>query len=159
MTQGERVKELRSYLNLTLEKFGDRLGVTKTTISRIEKGERNLTDQMSKSICREFNVSEEWLKTGCGEMLLPSDRKSDIARLAMRLLDSESDTYKNRLISALANLTVEEWKVLANIAVKMTQGNDVPPVVDAAHERTDIDVTDDMRKHDDDIMHDDSEWE
>ena len=50
MTQGERVKEIRKSLDLTLEKFGEKLGVTKTTISRIEKGVNNLTDQMTKSI-------------------------------------------------------------------------------------------------------------
>ena len=50
MTQGERVKEIRNSLNLTLEKFGDKLGVTKTAVSRIERGERNLTEQMTKSI-------------------------------------------------------------------------------------------------------------
>ena len=66
MTQGERVKEIRKSLEMTMEQFGSRLGVTKVAISRIEKGERNLTEQMSRAICREFNVSEEWLKTGDG---------------------------------------------------------------------------------------------
>ena len=48
MTQGERIKEVRNSLGLTLEKFGDRLGVTKVAISNIEKGNRNLTEQMTK---------------------------------------------------------------------------------------------------------------
>lgn len=55
----KRVKELRKYLGLTLEKFGERIGVTKVTISRIENGINNVTEQMFKSICREFNVSEK----------------------------------------------------------------------------------------------------
>ena len=46
MTQGERIKEIRKSLNLTLEKFGEKIGVTKTAISRIEKGERGCTEQM-----------------------------------------------------------------------------------------------------------------
>lgn len=62
----ERVKELRKTLDLTMEKFGEKLGVGKTAISKIEKGENNLSDQMFKSICREFNVNEEWLRTGEG---------------------------------------------------------------------------------------------
>lgn len=61
MTQGERVKKIRKELNLTLEKFGEKLGVTKTAISKIEKNERNLTDQMTISICREYNVNYDWL--------------------------------------------------------------------------------------------------
>lgn len=68
MTQGERVKEIRKSLDLTLEKFGEKLGVTKTTISRIEKGVNNLTDQMTKSICREYSVNYDYLVYGEGDM-------------------------------------------------------------------------------------------
>lgn len=68
MTQGERVKEIRKSLGLTLEKFGEKLGVGKTAISNIEKGVRNLTEQMAKSICREYNVSYDYLVDGEGEM-------------------------------------------------------------------------------------------
>ena len=63
MTQGERIKKKKKTLGLTLEKFGEKLGVTKTAISRIEKGERGRTEQMTKSICREFNVDYIWLTT------------------------------------------------------------------------------------------------
>lgn len=68
MTQGERVKEIRTALSLTLEKFGEKLGVGKTAISKIEKNERSLTDQMSRSICREYNVNYDFLMYGDGEM-------------------------------------------------------------------------------------------
>ena len=68
MTNGERVNEVRKSLGLTLEKFGEKLGVTKTTISRIEKGVNNLTDQMAISICREYNVNYDYLLYGEGEM-------------------------------------------------------------------------------------------
>ena len=68
MTTGERVKEIRKTLNLTLEKFGEKVGVGKTAISKIEKDERNLTDQMAKSICREYNVNYDYLIYEEGEM-------------------------------------------------------------------------------------------
>ena len=64
----KRVKELRKILGLSGEKFGNRLGVQRGTISNIENGNRNLTEQMIKSICREFNVNEDWLRTGQGNM-------------------------------------------------------------------------------------------
>ena len=74
MSYGKRVFDLRKQLNLTLEKFGEPLGVTKTAISRIEKEERAITDQMAKAICREYGVNEEWLLYGTGEMFKqPSD--------------------------------------------------------------------------------------
>ena len=72
MTIGERIKELRKSLGLTLEEFGKKLGVGKSAISNIENGSRNLTDQMSLSIHREFNVREEWLRDGAGEMFEPA---------------------------------------------------------------------------------------
>lgn len=64
----ERVKLLRKTLGLSGEKFGSKLGVQRGAISNIEKGNRNLTEQMILSICREYNVNEEWLRTGEGEM-------------------------------------------------------------------------------------------
>ena len=79
MTQGERIKEARKYLGLTLEKFGEKLGVGKTAISKLEKGERNLTDQMVKSICREFSINEEWLRTGSGNMRIPIEDEAAAA--------------------------------------------------------------------------------
>ena len=73
MTQGERIREVRKALNLTLEKFAGKLGVGKTAISKLEKDENNLTEQMTKAICREFHVDYIWLTTGEGEMFLDSD--------------------------------------------------------------------------------------
>ena len=68
MTQGERIKEIRKALNLTMEKFGENIGVAKSTISNIENNNRNATDHMIKSICREYNVNNLYLQTGKGEM-------------------------------------------------------------------------------------------
>ena len=73
MTENERVKQLRKAKGLTLEKFGERLGVSKAAISRIENGINSVTDQMRRSICREFGVREEWLRDGTGEMEDSSD--------------------------------------------------------------------------------------
>ena len=64
MTVNERVKKIRKLENLTMESFGEKLGVGRTAISNIESGNRNVTAQMFKSICREFNVLEEWLRDG-----------------------------------------------------------------------------------------------
>ena len=72
MTIGERVKELRKSLCLTLEDFGKKLGVGKTAISKIEHGQCNVSDQMALSIIREFNVREGWLRDGTGDMFEPA---------------------------------------------------------------------------------------
>ena len=120
MSQGQRVKELRKELNLTLEKFGKPLGVGKTAISKIENGEHSLTDQMIISICREYNASEEWLRSGVGEMFVPLTRNQVIADFAADLI-KEEDSFKSKLIEALANLNEEEWKVLEKLAADLTK--------------------------------------
>lgn len=120
MSQGQRVKELRKELNLTLEKFGKPLGVGKTAISKIENGENSLTDQMIISICREYNASEEWLRNGAGEMFVPLTRNQVIADFAADLI-KEEDSFKSKLIEALANLNEEEWKVLEKLAADLTK--------------------------------------
>ena len=66
MTQGERVNRIRKKKEMTMEQFGEKLGVQKSAISKIEKGKVNLSEQMFKSICREFGVNEVWLRTGEG---------------------------------------------------------------------------------------------
>lgn len=107
MTQGERVKEVRKSLDLTLEKFGERLGVTKVAISNIENGNRSLTDQMQKSICREFNISEDWLRDGTGDMFVDLSRDLQLARFFGEVQIDEG--FKKRFISSLSTMTVDEW--------------------------------------------------
>ena len=119
MEQNERVKTIRKTLGLTMEKFGDQLGVSKSTISRIEKGVNGLTEQMSRSICREFDVDEKWLRTGKGKMFLPVNRERDLARLTKNLLNEESTSFKNRFISMLAGLTEDEWVFLERKAKEL----------------------------------------
>lgn len=63
----ERIREVRKALGLTLEKFGANLGVTKTAICDIERGRRNVTNQMLTSVCKTYHVNETWIRTGEGE--------------------------------------------------------------------------------------------
>ena len=112
MTQGERIKEVRKSLKLTLEKFGEKIGVKKNAISAVENNRNSLSEQMAKSVCREYNVNETWLRTGEGEMFLPVNRKTKIEKLTNQLLSEESDSFKNRLVSVLADLTENEWEFL-----------------------------------------------
>lgn len=71
MEPGDRVKMIRKEAGLTQEKFGERLGVSKVAVSKIERKINSLSDRMCRSICREFNVTKEWLLTGMGEMYTP----------------------------------------------------------------------------------------
>lgn len=105
MTQNERVKEVRKTLGLTLEKFGERIGVTRGSMSNIENGNRNLTEQMTKSICREFSVDYIWLTTGDGEMFVDTD--DDFIERIDRIMVGEDDARKN-LFKALLEASDED---------------------------------------------------
>lgn len=63
----ERIKKLRKVLDLTQQEFGDRIGIKRNSVALIESG-RNTSEQTIFAICREFNVREEWLREGTGEM-------------------------------------------------------------------------------------------
>ena len=103
MTQGERIKVIRKELGLTLEKFGEKLGVTKTTISRLEKGVNNLTDQMARSICREYNVDYDYLMYGEGDMFtdLP---KTIVDELCMQF---DLDDFDRAVVEMYLDLPAE----------------------------------------------------
>lgn len=123
MTQGNRIKEIRKNLNLTLEKFGEKLGVTKTAISRLEKDERSLTDQMAKSICREFNVNYDYLTEGEGEMF------SDIPETILDELCQQynCDTEDRSMVLEYLKLDPASRKVLKDY-MKAVLGHNVEPI-------------------------------
>lgn len=123
MTQGERVREIRKAKGLTLEKFGDKIGLKKNSVSQIENGKNELTEANAKAICREYNVSEIWLKNEIGEMFLV-DRQDQIAKLTADLFKGEKDSFKERLILALAGLDESEWEMLEKIAEKIAKEKD-----------------------------------
>lgn len=109
MTQGERVKSVRDEKHMTMEEFGKHLGVTKVAISNIEKDKRGLTEQMLKSICREFSVNEDWLRTGAGgpdNMFIPEDMRylNSVGKLG-----NEQNEFKKFCINMLMDLPDKYW--------------------------------------------------
>ena len=111
----ERIRELRKSLNLTMETFGERIGVSKSTISNIENGNRDATEHMIKSICREFGVDYIWLTTGDGEMFVESD--DDFMERIDRIMAGEDDTRKN-LFKFMIELSDEDIEALDRIMKK-----------------------------------------
>jgi len=115
----ERLKKLRKALDLTQQEFANRIGIKRNSFANYEIGRNTPIDAIIVSICREFNVNEDWLRNGIGEMFLPTDRNADIAKLTKQLLNEESDSFKNRFVSMLANLTIEEWELLERKAKEL----------------------------------------
>lgn len=115
----ERLKMLRKTLGLTQQEFADKIGSKRNTIAKYEINASTPSAAVVSLICREFNVNEEWLRNGTGEMFLQSNRNADIARLTKELLSEESDSFKNRFISMLSNLSVDEWEYLERKAKEL----------------------------------------
>ena len=111
MTENERIKELRKALGLTQEKFGERVGVKKNTISQIENGVNGVTDQLRLAVFREFNVNEDWLRTGEGSMFVELDEDEEITKFLGDILSDQPD-FRRRLVSVLARMTPDEWELL-----------------------------------------------
>ena len=115
----ERVKELRKALGLSGEKFGEKIGLKKVAVSQIETGRNNLTEQNIISICREFNVNEEWLRYGTGEMFKENSLDEEIISFIGDIQWDAEDNFKKRFISAIAKLNDSEWEVIEKIMKNM----------------------------------------
>lgn len=98
-----RIKILRKELNLTQEKFGERLGMKKNSISQIENGVNALTEQLLVSICREFNVNEDWLRNGTGEMFIEVPEEAEFEAASAEL-------SKNNDVLAM-QAVIQYWKL------------------------------------------------
>ena len=110
----ERLKKLRKELDMTQQEFADKLGTARNNIAGYETGKRNPSNAFISLICREFNVNEKWLRTGEGDMFIELSRSDEIAQFVGQLMTEEDDSFKKRLVSGLAALDDNGWKVLEN---------------------------------------------
>ena len=125
MTQGDRVKAVRTKENMTMEQFGEKLGVQKSAVSKIEKGKVNITEQMFKSICHEFNVNKEWLRTGEGEMSLKLSEDEEIADLVSDVLeDGKSNPFYGiilEIVRTYNELSPASQEVMKDFSKKLVE--------------------------------------
>lgn len=128
MTINERIRFLRKdKLRLTLEEFGEHFGVTKVAFSKIENGHRGVTEQMILSICREFNVREEWLRNGDGEPFAEVSRDEQIEKMVNEIMLDKPESFKRRYISALAALDESGWAALEKFVDSIIEVNNEKP--------------------------------
>lgn len=118
-TVGSRISKVVESSGLTKTAFAQRLNVGQPLVSQICADKTNPSDRTIADICREFNVSEKWLRTGEGEMFVPLTRDQELAAFFGRTLSSESPEFVRRLVSVLAHLSVEEWELLEKMATKL----------------------------------------
>ena len=126
----ERLKALRLKLNLTQSAFASRIGTTQNVVANYEIGRRNPSSSALNNICKEFNVSETWLRTGEGEMFVSRDRSEAIAQEVSRLMADHPDSFRERLVSLLIRLDEKQWEVLEQYARQLVDAHDREPTID-----------------------------
>lgn len=108
----ERLKELRKYLGLSGEKFGEKIGLKKVVISQMENGKSGITDRTITSICKEFNVNEKWLRAGEGDMFEPVSEKEIRERLLNESANPNRDPKRSAFIKAIVDLSDDELDII-----------------------------------------------
>ena len=111
----DRFKELRKELNVTQQEFADKLKISRNFVAQIEMGSKVPSDRTIDDVCREFNVNEEWLRTGNGDMFVPGIKDKQISAMLADVIKSGEDSFRHRLVSALARLDDEGWDNLEKL--------------------------------------------
>ena len=93
----ERIKALRKHLGYTQQEFADRIGLKRNTIAQYEIGRNKPIDAVILSICREFNVNENWLRTGEGEMFEQMTEQQKILKYTALLLNDKDSVVANAI--------------------------------------------------------------
>lgn len=124
-TINDRFRDVRKACKKTQEEWAAILGLSRTGVADIESGRRNVTDKHIKLLCIESidgkNINETWLRIGEGDMFEPMSRGETIAQFAGELMKDEDDSFRRRLVEALAQLDEKEWEILEGIAKKLTK--------------------------------------
>lgn len=120
----ERIRKLRRSLDMTQQEFADRIGIKRNTIANYETGRNDPVDSVVSLICREFNVNENWLRTGEGDMFIERSRDEQIASFVGSLQANADDSFKKRFISMLSALDDAEWEVLEKMAIKIYENKE-----------------------------------
>lgn len=115
----DRINQIRRKEGMSQRKFADRIGVSENYVWMMEKGDRVPSDRTIADICREFGISEEWLRTGNGEMYKPKGRNQILAEFFADVLDAKDGDPVREYCTVLASLSPEQLHQLAEISRAM----------------------------------------
>lgn len=111
----QRFKEIRKTLNIKQGDFAKELAISQGHASDIENGRKAVSSRIIEILSLKYSVNEEWIRHGKGEMFVPMTRSEAIAKFAGEIL-KEEESFKKRLIGALARLDESQWELLESIA-------------------------------------------
>lgn len=118
-----RLKELRKSVNLTQTEFADKLGLAQNSIASYESGRRTPNEAIVKSICREFNVNQDWLVNGNGSMFVELSREEEITKYITELVkdDDEMKEFQRKFIRILSRLSIDDWKMIEKFVEELAK--------------------------------------
>ena len=111
----DRIKHIRKSLHMTQDEFATKIGLSRNFIAQVENGTKNPSDRTVSDICREFDVNEEWLRNGTGEMFVQKSKDEQIAEMLADIQKEVDASFKHRLISALTRLNESDWDTLEKL--------------------------------------------
>ena len=111
----ERIKQVRLSAKLSQTEFAEKILVSRSAVCKMESGENSPSEQTVKLICQEFNVNQDWLRTGNGEMFVELSKDEQISAMLGEIQRSGDENFKYRLVSALCKLSESDWTALENL--------------------------------------------
>ena len=120
-TINSRIKAIRKGAKLTQTAFGERIGVTKNAVVNMEiPGRSKISDAYIKAICREFDIREEWLRTGEGDQFAPKQASEELERFFSEVT-FETPGFRRAFLTMLSRLSPQEWKLLEKKAEELAE--------------------------------------
>lgn len=117
----ERIKDVRLTRKLSQTDFAKKISVSRSAVCKMESGENSPSEQTIKLMCKEFGVNEDWLRTGQGDMFKPRTKNEELLSFVNDVMELEDDSFKKKLVNALAKLDTKDWECLENIASKLSE--------------------------------------
>ena len=120
-TIGDRISLVIKRSGLTKTKFAEQLHLSQPFVSGICSGAKQPSDRTIADICREFNVSEAWLRDGAGDMEVKRTMNQELALMANELMTESDESYRKRFVAALLDLPPEFWPELKRFLEKLAE--------------------------------------
>lgn len=112
----DRIKEARKALGKKQKEFAEAMHLAPNYISLIESGKNEVSDKFIFKVCETFGISENWIRTGEGEMFEPLSREDEIAKITLQMFNDDKSSYRFQLQKVISEMTEDEIILLRDIA-------------------------------------------
>lgn len=117
----ERIKAVRKAMGLTQQAMADALNLKRNTIGAYEVGVITPSDRTIADICQKYNVDENWLRTGEGDMFMPCNRRDELAAYMGKIIGGKCTDMEEAVIAAMARTSVEGWKLIEKFLLDLME--------------------------------------